>query len=113
MYKQVIVVRSDLKLSKGKLAVHVAHASLSAAEKADKKIVKEWKSLGQKKVVVKVVSLKDLLELSKMCKKLRIPHILISDAGLTHLESGTITCLGIGPDEEKKINKVTGTLKLL
>ena len=42
-YKQVILVRDDLKLPKGKLAVQVAHASLDAAMKSDKEILEKWK----------------------------------------------------------------------
>ena len=41
-YKQVILVRDDLKLPKGKLAVQSAHASLDAAMKTDKKLMEKW-----------------------------------------------------------------------
>ena len=37
---------------------------------------------------------------------------LIQDAGHTVLEPGTVTCLGIGPDEDKKIDRITGSLKI-
>ena len=56
-YKMVIGVRTDLKLSKGKTAVQVAHAAVACALKAKKhhKIVfSNWYNEGQKKVVVKV-----------------------------------------------------------
>ncbi|MBI5391135.1 peptidyl-tRNA hydrolase, partial [Candidatus Woesearchaeota archaeon] len=38
---------------------------------------------------------------------------LITDAGHTVVEPGTTTCLGIGPDDEKKIDLVTGILKMM
>jgi PTH2 family peptidyl-tRNA hydrolase len=38
---------------------------------------------------------------------------LITDAGHTHLEPGTVTCLGIGPDKVEKIDKITGKLSLI
>ncbi|MFH0832528.1 MAG: peptidyl-tRNA hydrolase Pth2 [Candidatus Aenigmatarchaeota archaeon] len=113
MYKQVIVVRSDLKMSEGKLAVQVAHASLSSAEKVTKKILGAWSEDGQKKIVLKVKSLDELLDLKDKCRKLSLPHSLITDAGLTEFDKPTVTALGIGPDDEKKIDKVTGSLPLL
>ena len=58
-YKQCIVI-GDLKISKGKFAVQVAHAAISAADWSTKNDVKKWKEGGQKKVVLKVPTLEDL-----------------------------------------------------
>ncbi|MCX8166513.1 MAG: peptidyl-tRNA hydrolase Pth2 [Candidatus Micrarchaeota archaeon] len=113
--KQVIVVRNDIKLSKGKLAAQVAHASLSAykeAVKMRKGIVDIWERTGMEKVVLKVNSEKELLELYERIK-LKLPCALIRDAGKTQVPQNTITCLGIGPWEEEIIDNYTGNLKLL
>ncbi|MCX6819053.1 MAG: peptidyl-tRNA hydrolase Pth2 [Candidatus Aenigmarchaeota archaeon] len=112
MYKQVIVIRSDLKMSKGKTAAQAAHASLSSVGKCNKKMLGAWEKEGQKKVVLSA-DMKQLLQLKEKCKKLGIPFALIIDAGMTELSAGSITALGIGPDKEEKINKVTGSLPLL
>lgn len=111
MLKQVIVVRGDLKLGKGKLAAQAAHAAVSAAEIS--KFKKQWITEGQKKVVVKCKSIDDLLEIYQKSKISAIPTSLIQDAGLTEVPPGTITCVGIGPDEEERIDKITKNLKLL
>jgi len=111
--KQCIVVRADLKLSKGKIAVQAAHAALLAYEKADHRIRERWKKEGQKKVALQVESERELLELKKKCEDLGIPCALVVDAGLTEVPPGTITALGIGPDVTEKIEKVTGNLRLL
>ncbi|MDI6730289.1 MAG: peptidyl-tRNA hydrolase Pth2 [Candidatus Altarchaeum sp.] len=111
MLKQIIVVRNDLKLSKGKLAAQVAHAAISAAEIS--KFKKQWLAEGQKKVVVKCESLDVLLEIYERSKKSSIATSLIQDAGMTEIPPETITCIGIGPDEEEKIDKITKNLKLL
>ena len=115
-FKQVIAVRTDLKMGKGKLAVQVAHAAVSAAEVARStkpEWFKRWMSSGQKKIVVKVKSLNELFELKQQAEELGIPTFLISDAGYTQLEPGTITCLGLGPAPSSVIDKVTGHLPLL
>lgn len=115
MVKQVIVTRADLKLGKGKLAAHVAHASLEGYKKAkakDPELVAQWEEEGQKKIVVKINDEKELLELFERAKK-AVPCALIRDAGLTQIEPGTITCLSIGPWHEDEIDKFTNGLKLL
>jgi len=112
LLKQVIVVRKDLEMGKGKLATEVAHASFGAARVADEKIVKKWEGFA-KKVVLKVESQKELKDIYKEAKKGKLPCFLVKDAGLTQLKSGTVTAVGIGPAEEKKIDKITGKLKLL
>ena len=106
------MVRKDLKLSKGKLAAQVAHASFSSSQLASRTAVKAWERDGQKKVVL-AAEMKQITELKKKCRKLRIPCSLISDAGLTEIPSGTVTCLGIGPADDSRIDKLTGSLPLL
>lgn len=109
----MIVIRTDLKMSKGKMAAQAAHAAVSAAEKADKKILASWKKEGQKKVVLKVPDLEALIKVKEACDIVKVKYSVIADAGRTELETGTITCIGIGPDREDKINKITGSLALL
>ena len=91
--KQIIVIRSDLDLGKGKIAAQVAHASLSAyrkAELADKWVARAWEAEGQKKVVLKVDSESELVSLYEKMKR-EMPCALIRDAGHTQVEPGTIT----------------------
>lgn len=113
MMKQVIVVRKDLKMGPGKLAAQCSHASVEATLNSPKKNIEMWKKEGAKKVIVKVDSEKELLELQRKAKSLKLVAALIRDAGRTFFKKPTITCLGIGPDEEEKIDKVTAHLKML
>ena len=112
--KQVIVFRADLKLSKGKFAVQVAHAAVSASDlsKEYKNWYISWLAQGQKKVVVKVPTLQELIALHTAAKSINLPCYLVKDAGRTEIPAGTITCLGIGPAPEKLIDKITGNLSL-
>ena len=112
-FKQIILVRNDLKLSKGKLAAQVGHSCVEAVLKSNKNIVSKWRILGQKKIVLKVDCEKDLFYYKNLCEDTGIVCALIKDAGHTELKPGTITCLGIGPDYEEKIDKVTKDLKML
>ena len=112
-YKQVILVRTDLKLPKGKLSVQVAHASLEAALKSSRSVMDEWRSDGGKKVVLKVADLNELNKYEALARKENLVAALITDAGHTTIPSGTVTCMGIGPDNEEKIDRVTGKLKIL
>ncbi|HID43777.1 MAG TPA: peptidyl-tRNA hydrolase [Archaeoglobaceae archaeon] len=111
-YKQVIVVRDNLNLSRGKLAVQVAHAAVIGCDRADRQIVEKWKQSGQKKIVLKA-DLQKMMELKEKAKKAGIATGTVVDAGLTEIPPGTITSIVIGPDEEKKIDKITGNIPLL
>lgn len=111
--KQVIVVRADLKLPKGKLAAQVAHASVEAVLKSATDKVKEWRSSGSSKIVVKVSDEKALLEINQLAKDAGLVTALITDAGKTVIAPGTRTCVSLGPDEEEKIDSITQELKLV
>lgn len=115
-YKQVIVFRADLKMSKGKIAAQAGHAAVSAVEEARKNRndwFRAWLDEGQCKIVVKVKNEKELLTLEKHAKELGLPCSLIIDRGLTEIPPGTITCLGIGPAPAEQLDKLTGKLPLL
>ncbi len=114
-YKQVIVVRADLKMGTGKVSAQVAHASISAMEKTARdapEIVEKWKEEGMAKIVLKGASEQELFELFESLKK-KFPVALIKDAGHTQVDANTATCIGIGPVDGKEIDKYTANLKLL
>ena len=115
MYKQVIIVRNDLKLGKGKIAAQASHAAVSSflkTEKKDPDASSNWLLEGQKKVVLKIDTKEELLSLFEEIKNI-FPCALIKDAGLTQLSKPDITCLGIGPIREDKIDRFTKKYKLL
>ena len=115
-FKQVIVVRTDLKMSRGKIAAQTGHAAVSAAEEARKKCSDWWKAWiaeGQCKIAVRAESEQELLELEEKAKQSKLPTALIVDRGLTELPPDTMTCLGIGPAPSTQIDAITGKLPLL
>lgn len=115
-YKQVIVMRSDLRMGKGKIAAQAGHAAVSAAEEARKHFPKWWKAWldeGQCKIAVKVSGEAELLGLMSVARRAELPCALVSDRGLTQLEPGTITCLAIGPAPAAEVDEITGKLALL
>ena len=112
-YKQVILLRQDLKLSLGKAGSQIAHASVDTVLKSDKKIVDLWKKEGGKKIVLKVKDEKELFKYKQVAEDAGIKTALITDAGHTVVEPGTVTCLGIGPDDEERLDKITGKLKMV
>jgi len=115
-FKQVIVLRTDLGMSVGKLISQACHACLDSVEEAKKsrhEAWRRWRDEGAKKVVVQAESLEDLLELAEEATELGLPFAVIEDRGLTEVPPGTVTALGIGPERAELVDKVTGSLKLL
>jgi PTH2 family peptidyl-tRNA hydrolase len=114
--KQVIIIRIDLDMGRGKLVAQGAHASLMSyfeAERADKAVVKKWLDAGEKKIVLKVSDEEALVKLFKAFQYKEVPCALVSDAGLTQLPPGTKTALGIGPWISSEIDQFTKGFKLL
>lgn len=112
-YKQVILIRKDLKLPAGKACAQCAHASVESVMNSDKKIVDSWRKKGGKKVVLKVANEKELIKYFQIAKDHGLKCSLITDAGHTVVAPGTKTCVGIGPDLEESIDAITGDLKML
>jgi len=115
-YKLVVAVRRDLDMGKGKIAVQVGHASITAAEETRHHHPdwwKQWFNEGQCKVVVKVNSERELEDLKAEADELGLSSAIIHDRGLTQVEPDTATCVGIGPAPANLVDKITGTLPLL
>ena len=115
-YKQVMVVRTDISMGKGKVAGQVAHAAVAAARDTERKKpqwFKGWWAEGQAKIVVKAGSESELHHLRRKAEELGLPTALVVDRGLTQIEPDTTTCLGIGPGPAELVDRVTADLKLL
>lgn len=125
--KQVIVMRKDLNMRKGKIAAQASHASLGAILNYGGKIyeetltltienyaVREWLDGRFTKVCVSVDSEEELIDIYMKAMYNKVNVKLIKDAGLTEFGGiPTYTCLAIGPDYPDKIDPITGHLKLL
>jgi PTH2 family peptidyl-tRNA hydrolase len=114
--KQVIVVRTDLQMGKGKIGVQVAHGAVSAAlevQRQNPRWLRSWIDQGQPKITVRVHGIEELSALRAGAASAGLPAVLVEDRGLTQLPSGTPTCLAIGPGPVERIDHLTGHLKLL
>ncbi|XP_011493938.1 PREDICTED: peptidyl-tRNA hydrolase 2, mitochondrial-like [Ceratosolen solmsi marchali] len=116
--KLVLIVRSDLCMSTGKIASQCAHAALSCfliGNKGFKNFftIKSWIYMGQPKIVLKVNSEQELISLSKSASEAGLITTTVRDAGKTQIKPGTITVLGIGPGNSDRISSITSHLKLL
>ena len=111
--KQVMIVRTDLKMGKGKIASQCCHGSIGSYKKASPEKIRKWGSEAYAKVVLKVKTLDEITELKKLADINKIPNYLVVDAGRTQIPSSSVTVLALGPDEVEKIDKITGDLKLL
>ncbi|MCE4600041.1 MAG: peptidyl-tRNA hydrolase Pth2 [Desulfurococcales archaeon] len=119
VYKQAIVLRRDLDMGRGKAAAQAAHASCEAVFKIlDSRNrrwlewLEAWRREGQKKVVLRVEGLEELLELYERARVDGLPASIVVDAGHTQLPPGTRTAVAIGPAPSALVDRITGSLKL-
>jgi peptidyl-tRNA hydrolase, PTH2 family len=126
--KQVIVIRRDLKMRRGKEIAQGAHASmawlrqrimprLTSAGRADQvqfsAAERSWLELSMRKVTVKVGSETELLGVYDKALAAGLVVHMITDRGLTEFGGiPTRTCLAVGPDYDDLIDPVTGDLEL-
>lgn len=128
-YKQVIVVRKDLNMRKGKLAAQVAHASVGSLTKLiaydedgdgmslnirPDSPMWHWLNGRFVKIVVSCENEEELFKIKLEADNLGTSTVLITDAGFTEFHGvPTNTCLAIGPDTIEKIDFITKHLKLM
>ena len=127
--KQVIVMRKDLNMRKGKMVAQGSHASIAFLTNRMKKNIanpealwwvnlsqaeKEWVYGSFFKVCVGVDSEQELLDIRDKAISMGIECNLITDQGHTEFNGvATNTCLALGPDYSSKLDIITGHLKLL
>lgn len=113
--KLVICVNTSLKMSAGKMASQVGHASEKACRFSFSNYVnhKAWKSTGSAKIVLAAQNSEHLIEIQNQAKKLKLKTSAIRDAGLTEIEKGSFTALAIGPAKKEEIDKITGKLSMV
>lgn len=127
--KQVIVMRKDLNMRKGKMISQGSHASLKALfdvmgendeenffclNYTPKSALRNWIQGRFTKVCLYVESEKELDELYDKANKKGLMCSMIVDAGLTEFNGvPTKTCIAIGPNWSDEIDEITGHLKLL
>lgn len=127
--KQVIVIRKDLKMRRGKEIAQGSHASIAfltrrfALAQQNNNIIfpnvflskaeQDWLDGSFTKVVCQVGSLEELQEVETCARLAKVETHVVVDNGLTEFNGiKTTTCLAIGPDYEDKIDKITGHLRL-
>lgn len=136
--KQMLIVRRDLKMRKGKIAAQASHASVEAVLKAIAKEdrggqlrvtedgyayleapegqespLTDWFRYGMAKICVYVDSEEALLALDAKAKEAGVVTALILDAGMTEFHGEpTYTALAFEPLEADKADELTGGLPL-
>lgn len=111
-YKQAILLREDLGMSKGKMIAQACHASLKAYKKSDSSLRSDWEDSGSAKIALEVDE-ETLNEKRMDAEASGLTVVSVKDAGHTQVDPGTETALAIGPDKEDRIDSVTGDLKLI
>lgn len=113
--KQMIVMRKDLNMRKGKMVAQGAHASMKALlENMDHPSVKVWLSQAFAKIAVSVDSEQELLEVLDKAKSAGLIATLVTDAGRTEFNGvPTNTCIAVGPATNEDLAPITGHLRLL
>ncbi len=124
--KQVIVVRSDLKMGIGKEDAQVGHAArafvtsrlrgkMSGTGSLSIKLSEaelHWINMSFKTVILVAHSKEELLEIKANAEKAGLVVHAITDSGKTQFKNQpTLTCIGIGPDYESKLDPITGHLR--
>jgi peptidyl-tRNA hydrolase, PTH2 family len=111
--KLMLCVRTDLGMSVGKIAAQVGHGVHSVCREGSVKLLSRWEASTSAKIVVELDSLSTLFDIKAKAEAKQIPVYLVTDAGRTEIEPGTVTVMAIGPGTSEQLKDITGSLKLL
>jgi len=129
--QQTFIINKDLDMSKGKIAVQVAHGEVlymedvlsipQCGKHADSKIVERyflWREktngpIGMMKKIVKKATEQEIRNIAENMLKHEIKYYNVFDKGMTQVPQDSLTCLCIEPIEEEKAKELFGSLKLL
>lgn len=125
--KQIIVIRRDLKMRRGKEIAQGSHASMAFITKRIQKNIEngvlvpvikrkaeeEWLRSSFRKIVCKVPDLDALLQVAKKAEEAGLETHIVEDSGYTEFKGEkTVTAVAIGPDYNENIDPVTESLEL-
>lgn len=107
--KMVLVVNTDLKMKKGKIAAQTAHAAVGVLEgiPEDNADLLAWQQYGCAKVALRA-SAEEMHGAARAATAAGLPNYTVHDAGRTQIPAGSQTVCAIGPAAVEEIDKITG-----
>lgn len=113
-YVMYLIVRTDLKMSKGKIAAQCGHAvQWLVINGLQNKSFKEYLKGCYAKICLKIPSETEMDKISGYCYHKRINHYQVIDAGRTQVPVNSKTVLGVGPLRRSQVPDLIRDLKLL
>jgi peptidyl-tRNA hydrolase, PTH2 family len=118
-YKQIIIIRKDLNMRKGKMCAQASHAAMGfisrqyPSEVEYSLVEMKWFESGTAKIVCQVENLEELQKIVEQAKNAKIKTYVVTDSGLTEFGGTlTVTAAALGPDTSQKLDPITQHLKL-
>ena len=134
--KQIIVIRTDLGMRRGKEAAQCCHASMAFITRQIQEHLSQWYALSSSarslyikpdkhqvdlkwyeedwlmgiftKIVLAAKDEAELMEVKRLAEEAGLKVHLVIDSGMTEIPPNTATCLAIGPDLAERIDAITG-----
>lgn len=113
-FKQALLIRRDLSMTRGKEIAQGAHASMiTLLEHRDDPRMQEWLRGHFTKIALSVPDEDELMDLYQRAVDAGMICSLVTDSGFTMFNGvPTRTVVAIGPDQNEKIDEICGHLKL-
>lgn len=110
-----LLVRKDIEMSVGKVAVQCAHAAVDCSLQARKsipQIFEMWRNTGSRKICLSAIDDLDIMYWKEKCEEAGLVHAIVRDAGKTEVPPNTVTVLGVGPAYKTSLDALFSQLEL-